>query len=706
MLMKPIIPQFPKWLRILLPVVTILVWLGISGFGGKTFSKLNNVIDNNQVAFLPTSAASTKVAKIEQKFYKTNTIPAIIVVTSSKRINQQQLRALEQLDNSIKNISGVSKSVHAILGPITSKDGRAVEYIVTVESSSNTPTTIKELRNMLSKHAPESMKYYVTGPAGLSADLVDAFSGIDGILLVVALISVFVILLLVYRSIILPVIVLLTAMFALTGAILLIYQLALHGIIKLNGESQGILSILVIGAATDYSLLLVARYRESLHHIESKWSAMISSLRAVIEPIGASALTVILALLCLLFSDLYSNKSLGPVAAFGIAFSFLAALSFLPAILIIFGRKAFWPFEPRYAAQISSKPTLWSKIAGFVAKKPATIWRVTSAALIILAFGLAQLNASGVPNTQTILGHSNAVAGQAVLKQHFPAGSGSPIVIVALTKDYKKVMQVVAQNKYVVNPTILTYQGQRPLGSINSNEISIKNNQVLLNATLTTEPESKTAQQTITRLRDSLAQDNLYALIGGTSAIQLDSNTTAKNDLHRIIPLVLVVILVILIVLLRSLLAPVILILSVILSYAATLGTSAFVFNHIMHFPGADPSVPLFGFIFLVALGIDYNIFLMTRVREESLRSGTKQGIVKGLSITGNVITSAGVVLAATFAALSVIPILFLAQIAFIVSFGVLLDTILVRSLLVPAISYDLGKVIWWPSKLWSAGKK
>jgi len=251
----------------------------------------------------------------------------------------------------------------------------------------------------------------------------------------------------------------------------------------------------------------------------------------------------------------------------------------------------------------------------------------------------------------------------------------------------------------VTTATVYTGQDGRPGQA--SLPAKVIDGKVLINATLaTTETDSDEAEATVRSARTTLARIDPDVLVGGTTAIALDTNETATNDLKKIIPIVLAVIFVILILLLRSIVAPLLLIITVVISYVAALGVSALVFNHIFGFPGADASVPLFGFVFLVALGIDYNIFLMTRVREESKKMGTLQGIIRGLGKTGGVITSAGVVLAATFAALGIIPILFLAQIAFIVAFGVLIDTIIVRSLLVPALSYDIGKSIWWPSKL------
>jgi len=297
-----------------------------------------------------------------------------------------------------------------------------------------------------------------------------------------------------------------------------------------------------------------------------------------------------------------------------------------------------------------------------------------------------------------VLSQSDAVDGQAVVAKHFDAGSGSPVLIVAPESDGDAVLAATEKTDGIASAGFYT-GGGRPQPGVQQEPV-VKDGHVLIQATLASEPDSAEAEAVVKKLRTTLSDDG-SVLVGGVTAIALDTNETAQSDLLKIIPIVLGVILLILMLLLRSILAPVLLIGSVVLSYAAALGVSALVFDHVFGFPGADAAVPLFGFVFLVALGVDYNIFLMTRVREESLRIGTRPGILRGLGLTGSVITSAGVVLAATFAALAVIPILFLVQIAFIVAFGVLLDTVVVRSLLVPAVSYDIGRAIWWPSKLW-----
>ena len=719
-----------RWLRILLPAILIIIWLSIAGIGGPTFGKISDVSTNDQASFLPASAESTAVQDWQLRFVDSTAIPAVVLLSSKDPLTPEQLGEIAALPEKMAAVPGVqapkAPPTTSIAGPIPSADKLAVEFLVPITATDEINTVVAELREVLESSAPAGMSVYVTGPAGLTADLVNAFAGIDGVLLLVALLAVFVILLAVYRSLVLPILVLFTSVVALCASILAIYYMASWDWIKLSGQSQGILSILVIGAATDYSLLLVARFREALQQVQSKWAALGRAMRGAWEPIVASGSTVILAMLCLLFSDLNSNRSLGPIAAIGIFFSLVAALTCLPALLVAFGRVAFWPFRPKVehahghkheavATPGMSKATvhdvdrglagiggLWRKVGLLIARRPRVTWVVTLVLLLAASSGVLQLQANGVSQTDVILSQSNAVDGQKALAKHFDGGSGSPVLIIADQAKADQVLAAVTGTAGIGAASIYTGPG-RP-GS--NAEPMVQDGRVLLNATLKDQADSDAAEKVIVELRENLPAVDSNVLVGGVSAIALDTNVTAQRDLVKIVPLVLVVISIVLMLLLRSIVAPLLLIGSVVLSYAATMGISALVFNHVFGFPGADATVPLFGFVFLVALGVDYNIFLMTRVREESLRMGTHAGVLRGLGKTGGVITSAGVVLAATFAALGVIPLLFLAQLAFIVAFGVLLDTVLVRSLLVPAATYDVGNRVWWPAKRSKFGQR
>ncbi|TLM83211.1 MMPL family transporter [Pseudarthrobacter sp. NamE5] len=699
--------RVPFWLRWLLPVILVLAWLALAGVGGPTFGRLEEVSSNDQASFLPAGAEATAAQDWQARFRDSDEVPGVTVIESGEAFTPAQLGEVAGLRQELEELRLGS----SVIGPIPSEDGKAVQFITPISESAGVQEAVQELRDTLAEGAPEGMQTFVTGPAGLAADLTAAFAGIDGILLLVALAAVFVILLVVYRSLLLPFMVLLTSVFALCAAILLVFGMAKAEWIQLNGQSQGILSILVIGAATDYALLYVARFREALTRTTNRTAAVLTAWKASFEPILASGATVIIALPCLLFSDLNSNKALGPVAAAGIVCSLFAALTLLPSLMALLGRAAFWPFvpklvpaeerEPELATGLEGRKGLWRATGSLVARRPRTVWVASVLLLVAASAGVLQLKANGVPQTDVILSASNAVDGQDALARHFDAGSGSPAVVVA---DQGKAQEVLDTVKAAdgVGEAYLLAQGSVPITGAPGTPSApdVREGKVLINATLNSAADSLEAEEAVRALREDVKTVDPQALVGGVTATALDTNTTAQRDLVVIIPVVLVVILFILMLLLRSVLAPVLLVLSVVLSYGAAMGVSALVFNNILGFPGADATVPLFGFVFLVALGVDYNIFLMSRVREESLKHGTRPGILRGLGVTGGVITSAGVVLAATFAALGVIPIMFLVQLAFIVAFGVLLDTVLVRSLLVPALAYDIGPRIWWPGRL------
>ncbi|GAA1305025.1 efflux RND transporter permease subunit [Brachybacterium tyrofermentans] len=709
-------------LRIVLPALLILGWIALAGIGGPYFGRVDEVSSNDRTAYLPDSAEATQVQALAEGFLGSEAIPAILVVTSDEELTDEQLSALTESARSLSSVDGV---VDDVSPPIPSEDGLAVQVVVPVDADADIGTIVGELDAQLSADLPTGLSAHVTGPAGFSADLGAAFAGIDGLLLGVALAAVFIILVIVYRSLLLPLIVLSTSMFALCVALLTIWHLAAADLLLLSGQTQGILFILVIGAATDYSLLYVSRYRDELRRQERRWAATISALRGTVEPVIASGGTVIAGLLCLLLSDLKSNSTLGPVAAIGIVFAMLAALTFLPALLYVAGRAAFWPRRPRFDPASSRSTSsaadhgLWGKVATAVSRRPRPVWILTAVLLAVGCVGALQLDADGVPQSDLVLGASSARDGQVALGEHFPAGAGSPVeVIVAeddlqattdvlLADDGIDAVSVVAADSPSGSATVSTegIQAQGPPGTP-APAPTVVDGRVLVQGTLTDAPDSSAAEQTVRDLRAALDEEDFAEIVGGATATSIDTNDASAHDRALIIPVVLVVILLILMLLLRSVLAPVLLVATTVLSFGTALGVAALVFNHLLDFPGADPAVPLFGFVFLVALGIDYNIFLMTRVREEALQHGTREGVVRGLAVTGGVITSAGLVLAATFAALAVIPILFLAQIAFIVAFGVLLDTFVVRTLLVPALAHDLGRVIWWPSALWRDGRR
>ena len=696
----------------ILAVAVLVAWIAAAGVGGPYFGRVAEVSSNDSTAYLPNSADATRVRELQASFSGADAIPAIVVFESDAAMASDDLAGLTAALSGLAGVAGVQPGMSPA---IPSRDGEAAQAFVLLDTTADLGDTVAAMRESLQQSLPDGTRSWVTGPAGFVADLAEGFKGIDGILLGAALGVVFLILLFVYRSLLLPVAVLLTSMSALTVALLIVWWLAKAGFLILSGQTQGILFILVIGAATDYSLLYVSRYREALRSEQNTWLATRMALRGSFEPIIASGGTVIAGLMCLLLSDLKSNSTLGPIAAVGIIMAMLAALTLLPAMLQLFGRASFWPRAPKFEPEVVQaehgipQRGIWARLARFIPLRPRAIWLLTTAVLLAGCLGLTQLRATGVAQSELVLGTSEARDGQLVLGEHFDAGSGSPVIVVAPQQLLQQASDALLGHSFVTGVSVVTADTASGTAPVDADGIrsfgpgpvqpTVVDGRVMLQATLADSADSVEAIQAVRELRGELHALGPDVLVGGVTATALDTNDASIHDRSLIIPVVLGVILLILMLLLRSVLAPVLLIASTVLSFGTALGIAALLFNGPFGFAGADPAVPLYAFVFLVALGIDYNIFLMTRVREEAREHGTREGMLRGLAITGGVITSAGIVLAATFAALGVIPILFLLQIAFIVAFGVLLDTFVIRSLLVPALVYDLGSVIWWPSR-------
>ena len=712
-------PRFAIWGAVLV----VIVWLVVGALGGAAQGKLAGVQSNDNSTFLPKSAESTQVSNAVATFIDSDTLPYLVVVERDDggALTPQDLGAVTTLAQSLPGLAlpamGEGKTLgdYLVTGspvvPIPSQDGKAVLVSVPLdaekgtEANGDTSALVEGAEAMRDEIArtlePIGLNGYVGGPGGLIADFAAAFAGIDGILLGVALLVVLVILLIVYRSPILPFAVLISAVFGLSAASLAVYQLALNDVITLSGQSQGILFILVVGASTDYALLLVSRFKEELHDKPNSWVALKRAWRGSVEPIVASAVTVILALLCLLLAELRSTSGLGPVGALGIAGALLASLTFLPAVLLLFGRQVFWPFAPKldhaHAEDVVGTKGLWGRVADLVGRHPRRTWVVTVVVLLVAAAFAPTFKASGSTIDETFLDDTDSIIAQRVIGEHFPAGSATPIQIIVPQADADAALQVVTSDPGVDSAFIGLVPPQPGQPAVPP---KVVDGNVLVQATTKAASDSQEAEETVQRLRSDLDAVSEDALVGGNAATNLDVHEASGRDLRVIVPTILLVIFVVLALLLRSLVAPLLLVVANVISFAATIGISALVFQHLFGFQSSDPSIVLYGFVFLVALGIDYSIFLMTRVREEAKVRGTRPGILVGLAVTGAVITSAGIVLAATFSALAVLPLVFLVQIAFIVAFGVLLDTFVVRSLLVPAAAYDIGPRIWWPRHL------
>ena len=718
----------PLWIAI----GTILLWLMIGGVVGPLFGNLSSVQKNDNSKFLPAATESAEVAKVTPAFtpgVKENfpalalligtVTPEKIAATNAFLAAVVEKPLVDEKGVALKGAYGkvISTPIKSYISPgspimaLPSQSGKAAFANIPIDGGQLTkqlanktpvlPALITSLRYYISDFAKTNgwSESHLTGIGAIFGDLFGAFGTLDSSLLLVTALVIALILIVVYRSPVLWILPLFTAMLALTLAGGVIYGLAKAGIIDLDGQSQGILSVLVLGAATDYALLLIARYREELHVHESRFDAMKVAWRGVVEPIIASGSTVTIGLLVLLLCELTNNRGLGPVGAIGIVCSMITVLTLLPALLVVFGRWIFWPKKPKMGDSDERLTGAWSKVANATARKPRKYWIITAAGLIILAAFSTTLGANGISQTDTFTKKPDSVIGAAKFSQYFAAGQGQPTQILVKQELAQKATDTLLAIKGVASVVPFVNPANPNGGTV------VVDGNVILQATLVMAPDSVKARELVPVLRDAMHKLDSSILTGGSSAVNYDVSQAARHDRNLIIPVVLIVIALILALLLRSLAAAALLLATVVLSFLATLGACALVFHHLFHFAGEDTSFPLFAFIFLVALGIDYNIFLMTRVREETLKIGTRAGMTKGVTVTGGVITSAGIVLAATFTVLGILPLVFLAELGFAVAFGVLLDTLIVRSILVPALVHVIGKKIWWPSQLSKAAE-
>jgi RND superfamily putative drug exporter len=698
-------------------MLVVIAWFIITGIFGPLFGKLSSVQENNNSSFLPKGAEATLAADEIKKFSAQDTFAFPTLVLFEGSSTPATFAAINDHVTKVGSLTlaGTSAKIADYLAPgqaitvFPSQDGKALLANIPLDGNSLAevlpndkpvlPALIEALRADIAPIAKANgFKPYVTGPGGLLGDLFSAFGTLDSSLLFTTLGVVAIILIAVYRSPVLWIIPLLSSLFALSTAGGIVYLLAKNNIIDVDGQSQGILSVLVIGAATDYALLLIARYREELHFTDNRFDAMRAAYKGVWEPILASGSTVAISLLILLFSQLTNTAGLGPVGAIGIACSMITILTLLPALLLIFGRWIFWPRVPRNDGDDHVMTGPWSKIANSIGRNPRKAWIITGVILLGFAGASTTLKADGIGTVDTFTGNPESVVGQKLLVTHFPGGEGDPTQIVVAVDKLASVTAAVKTAPGVTD-VVPMLDGMEIPGQPKP-EMKVVNGRAILNLTLDKAPDSVEAGNDIPKIREIAHAADATSLVGGTSAVYYDVRSANNRDNRTIIPIILLVITLILGLLLRSVLSAVVLLGTVVLSYFATLGVCALVFNHIFGFAGGDNSFPLFAFIFLVALGIDYNIFLMTRVREESGKIGTRAGVIKGVTVTGAVITSAGIVLAATFAVLGLLPLVPLAELGFAVGFGVLLDTIIVRSILVPALVHEIGPKIWWPSKL------
>ncbi len=685
--------------------IVVVFWILAVGVASGYAAKLTDVQNNEASSWLPGSAESTRALEKLGPFQDPNAIPTLVVYEREGGLTDEDLAAIEEQATEFAGIEGVAETVEGRTPPVVSpamaeqigfpavsEDGEVAQTQITFNFGADgweaLPDAADDLRDIADI---DGVEVYIAGAGGQAADAAEAFGGIDSTLLFATLGVVIVILLFTYRSPVLWILPILSAGFALFVSQGIIYGLAKNFDLTVNGQSQAILTILVIGAGTDYALLLVARYREELRRHEDRHEAMAFALHRAAPAILASAATVVLGMLCLLFADMNSTAGLGPVAAIGIAVTFLVMVTLLPALLVITGRWIFWPRRPGFGSPEPTQSGIWARVGRWIVPKPRAVWVVTSVLLAIACLGLLRLDTNGLSTEDTYTKEFQSITGQKVLVDHGLVDQSNTVMVVANADQADAVSEAMTGLEGV----------EAPKPPVTAGGVAF------VEATIDSDPSSPAAFATVERVRDAVhAVDGADALVGGGSAFYLDTKDAANRDNKVIIPIILVMVFLILVLLLRSLLSPLLLVGTVVLSFGAALGISSLLFEYVFGFAGSDPGFPLFAFVFLVALGIDYNIFLMTRVREETINMGTRKGSLVALMSTGGVITSAGLVLAATFLVLGTIPVVFLAQLGVAVALGVLLDTMIVRSVLVTALNLDLGGKIWWPSKLDSADEQ
>ncbi|TDD28695.1 MMPL family transporter [Actinomadura sp. KC06] len=663
-----------KWL-------VVLAWIAIIFAAAPLAGKVGEVEDNETFGFAR-GAETSEHHELRKRFSSAKPIPAVVVYVRDGGVTPADRAKAERDRHALASYAADRKAP----GVRPSSDGKALMTTVALPLTEDGFTdTVKRLRDVVHADAPAGLQVKVTGAAGQTTDEVEVFSDLDAKLMLATVAVVTILLLLTYRSPIIWILPLLSVALASQVANAFIYLLGKHAGMPVDGMGAGILTVLVFGVGTDYALLLIARYREELHAHADRHEAMAAALRRSRGAIVASAATVVAGMLCLLAADINSSRGLGGVGAVGVLCGLAAMITLLPALLVIFGRWIFWPFVPR-AGEPARRGRVWAGVAASIAARPRTYWIATAAALAGLGLiaGTMRIGPSQEEMFRTV---PESVAGQRLVAAHYPAGSSAPADVIAAAPAAGPVTDAARTTPGVV--------------AVQENGRSQDGRLVQLSVTLRDAADSAAAERTVERLRDAVHRvGGANAVVGGPTAEALDSSEGASRDRLLVIPLVLLVVLAILILLLRAVTAPVLLLGTIVLSYFAALGAAWLLLKGPLGVDALDNSTPLLGFIFLVALGIDYNIFLMHRVRQEALASDHRTGVLRGLTTTGGVITSAGLVLAATFSVLMNLPITFMAGLGALVAVGVLLDTFIVRSLLVPALALDAGPRIWWPGRL------
>jgi putative drug exporter of the RND superfamily len=642
--------------------------IGLLGEAEKTSSSTDSA---------PEGTDSTRVVELQERFASDDESTAIVLFSAEERLT----RDLQALQERFRGVAGRQAATPEL---VPSEDGTAAFGVMTVPGTgaSELADRVEQIRDQLDQGLPDGVEAQLTGPAAVRADLAAVFDGANFRLLAATASVVALLLIVTYRSPILWLVPLTVVGIADRAAVAAATHTMAFFDVRWDESTVGILSVLVFGAGTDYALLLISRYRDELRLQEDRYAAMRRALRSTAEAVLASSTTVVVGLLTLLLSLIPTTRGLGLACAVGVVVAAFAALVALPFTLVLFGRWVFWPRTPRVGqSTLVESRSGWRRVGELVARRPGALVVVTFVVLAALASGLAQVR-TGLSQADQFLEKPEAIAASERLAESFPAGSSDPTTVITAAP----VGQVVGALERVDGVSSVRPNGEA--GGLSKVDV-----------VLDSAPGSESARTAVEEMRSALDRfDETY--VGGTAAATIDEQDATERDRWLIIPLILGLVTVALVVLLRSVVAPLILVVTVVATYLAALGASWWLFTHLLGFERLDAGVPLLAFLFLVALGVDYNIFLVTRAAEEAKAHGPREGMLRALTATGGVITSAGILLAAVFAVLGVLPLVVLAQLGVVICIGVLLDTLVVRTVLVPAIAVKLGDAFWWPRRL------
>jgi RND superfamily putative drug exporter len=659
----------------------LLVFFGLNA--ANIFEKYSDAEQNRSVDYLPSGAESVEVINTVEEFPSGERFAAVVVYRRDGGLTAADRVLIAEDRRELAQVATAGQPPPPVVSEDRTTALVSVPFEVTGEGEIVT-RDVDGIREVIAD-TPSGLQVEVTGAAGFAADAIDVFDSINGTLVAATALLVFVLLILIYRSPIFWLIPFFSVIVAEVSSRGMGYLLSELGV-TVTGQTSAILTVLVFGAGTDYALLIVARYREELRRQEDKHDAVATAMASAGPPVVASAATVMVALLCLAVAEVEGTAGLALIGALAIGLSALIMCTLLPALLAMCGRRWFWPRIPHFHDEgADATHGTWRRIAEWVGERPRPVWVGSTALLVVLSIGWVFFSTNLTTGNQ-FRDPESSTRGQDLVERAFPAGGSAPsTVVVPNPLNVRQVQQALLDRDEVA-----------AVGRVETGEPGAR-----FDMTLRDDPYAKSTFAQIPDLRETAKEaGGEDVLIGGPTAEEHDLRESAARDNKVIVPLVLFVVFLILAALLRAVILPVILIATVVLSYFAAVGVGFFFFEFLFDFPGADPSLPLWTFVFLVALGIDYNIFLLARVREEAQRYGTRPGMVRGLAVTGGVITSAGIVLAGTFSVLASLPLVFLTELGFIIAFGVLLDTFLVRSLLVPALVFDIGPRVWWPSTL------